>query len=416
MHEAALSDSEIEFIAGQLEHWTGLHFGPERRSDLTRGVARLQEELRLESPEGVSSWLRHCSGSFQEQALLARTFTVGETHFYRDRPLFDRLARWLGERNFEPAASEPLRIWSAGCSSGEEVYTLAALLTKHLGRQALANLDLLGTDLNEDSLRRARRAVYGKWSFRDVPGGFQSQFFQPHGEGLWKVHPDVARLARFQSANLTRGMLPAGPFDLILCRNVVMYFRTELARTVLQRLVRRLKPDGLLVVTAAEAGLLEAPTAEDWGPGVFRLPTAVPPEPSLQAPAAAPIPEDLSLQAQACWQLASDKADRGELEDALQHCREVLRERPTMAEAYRLQARILDGLNRLGEAASSLRQALILEPDRFADHFLLGALLERAGDRARALEAFRAALALRSGEDWTRAAAAQAVERLEPHG
>jgi Flp pilus assembly protein TadD len=129
-----------------------------------------------------------------------------------------------------------------------------------------------------------------------------------------------------------------------------------------------------------------------------------------------PPGDELSLQAQACWQLATDKADRGDLEEALQHCREVLRERPTMAEAYRLQARIFDGLNRLGEASASLRQALILEPQKSSDHFLLGALLERSGDRRRALDSFRSALSLLEGqpeEAWTRAAAAQAVERLE---
>jgi chemotaxis protein methyltransferase CheR len=180
---------------------------------------------------------------------LVEHLTVGETYFLRDPAqiaalretiLPDVLARCSDERR--------LRIWSAGCSTGEEPYTLAMLLTEQ-GVDPEWDLQLIGTDVNRDSLRIARAGHYAAWSFRATPDETRARYFEPVDQG-WRVIEPIRRMARFAWMNLGAEALlqPTTELDLIVCRNVTIYFDNEASQRLYRALVRALAPGGWLML------------------------------------------------------------------------------------------------------------------------------------------------------------------------
>jgi chemotaxis protein methyltransferase CheR len=180
---------------------------------------------------------------------LVEHLTVGETYFLRDAAqtaafrdiiLPDVMAR--------RAADQRLRIWSAGCSTGEEVYTLAILLTEARPGDSW-DISLIGTDVNRDSLRVARDAQYPAWSFRTTPDEVRERYFEPVGKN-WRLIEPVRRMARFAWMNLGADPLlpPSNDMDVIMCRNVTIYFDDAAAQRLYRALVSSLTPGGWLVL------------------------------------------------------------------------------------------------------------------------------------------------------------------------
>src|SRR5262249_44046280 len=173
-------------------------------------------------------------------AALVAGLTVGETHFFRNEPQFAALeSHVLPELIARHALDRRLRVWSAGCATGEEAYSLAILLIRLLPDIAAWDVSVLATDVNEDALSRAREGVYGRWSFRGVPDHLPAEFFQADGERL-SVRADVRGLVRFERLNLVGDAYPSAAtgtveLDLILCRNVLIYFGPEAMGAVVRR-------------------------------------------------------------------------------------------------------------------------------------------------------------------------------------
>jgi chemotaxis protein methyltransferase CheR len=184
--------------------------------------------------------------------LIAR-LVIGETHFFRVRPQIEALRRTIFPDLIGRRASERrLRVWSAGCSTGEEPYTLAILLREQLPATEEWQIDLVGSDLNPAFLEAARAGLYGDWSFRETPAEVREQYFSPEGR-RWRLSPTVRRMVRFCQFNLMQQGLPAAwpegaALDLILCRNVTIYFGPETTQELYARFARALAPGGWLVV------------------------------------------------------------------------------------------------------------------------------------------------------------------------
>ena len=263
---------ELSFAAQQVERIAGLHFPSERSSDIERGLKRLQARFSLNNLHEALDLLRNeVDSGGVESTEIATCFTIGETHFYRDHFVFDQLTTWFlkwaaDSKNLD----SKLRIWCAACSTGEEAYTLAALIAKCFTAEQQKRVELLATDINVDSLARAKRGVYSKWSFRDVPKSFRELNFKRISDQEWEVKPHLRALVRFENFNLVTGPCSSEPYHLILCRNVIMYFTTKTAQGVVGKLLDVLRPGGLFFVAAAEAWLVEDCEHLDWGAGVFR--------------------------------------------------------------------------------------------------------------------------------------------------
>jgi chemotaxis protein methyltransferase CheR len=191
--------------------------------------------------------------------MLAARLTIGETHFFRIGPQIDALRTVvLPEIVKRRTAARQVNAWSAGCSTGEEPYTLAMLLREQLPPTAGWDIRLLATDINDRALETVRRATYGEWSFRGTPDPIRRRYFTPDGSH-WRLVEPIRRMVRFGIMNLLadpipslgKGAAPGQPtreLDLILCRNVTIYFGAEAVRQVYRRFADALVDDGWLIL------------------------------------------------------------------------------------------------------------------------------------------------------------------------
>jgi len=243
-----------------VEERTGLHFPPERHADLRRAVAAAAQELGMADAEECARWLLASRpAAIQIRTLISR-LTVGETYFFRDSATFQAVAdQVLPDLLRRHADDRQLRIWSAGCCTGEEAYSIAILLHEHLPAECADwRITLLGTDLNEDFLRKAATAEYGQWSFREENSRLRERYFTRTRSGRFLLNPEIRRMVQLAPMNLVTDELQANPrdmqeMDLIFCRNVLMYFTPEQAGRVVRKLHAALGSNGWLVVSPGES-------------------------------------------------------------------------------------------------------------------------------------------------------------------
>jgi len=223
---------------------------------LWQRLARVvQQEARRFGAASVQEFLQRALRG--EQAVLeaiCQGLTINETYFFREPKHFDALRQLLPELT---QLQQPLRMLSAGCSSGEEPYSLAMTAQDVLGPRGQA-FEVLGIDIDSQALERARSGCYRQWSFRDQGMERARLHVEKRGE-LWCVREPIRQRVRFEQANLIE-RLPPGPFAVIFCRNTLMYFTTEHRQAIVQRFVESLVPGGILVIGSAET--LDRPPPE----------------------------------------------------------------------------------------------------------------------------------------------------------
>lgn len=251
---------------------TGLKIREQDRLALSKCIGKRVQALELPGAEAYYHLLKEALGqatqewsSHPELQILAPEITTGESYFLRDRGQIDILEHQLlpeliaqkreaclNSKGLRPS----LRIWSAGCSTGEEVYTLATIVKKLLPDWQYWNLSILGTDLNPEAIERARRGIYKRWSFRQTPPEFQRQHFREHAEG-WEVEQSLRKMVLFAPMNLLQSKSwSENPhlqdIDLILCRNVFIYFKHDAIAAILKQFYTALNPNGYLITGHSE--------------------------------------------------------------------------------------------------------------------------------------------------------------------
>ncbi|HXG51695.1 MAG TPA: protein-glutamate O-methyltransferase CheR, partial [candidate division Zixibacteria bacterium] len=235
----------------------GIHFSAERVSDLERAMESAAREAGYSSTEACLQELLSSPWKRTQIELLARHLSVGETYFFRDKKIFETLERHVLPELIRSRDQKRLRIWSAGCATGEEPYSVAILLRRSLPDLADWHVTILATDINPSFLEKARRGVYSEWSFRDAPRWLKEHYFRRRREGLYEIGPEVREMVVFSYLNLAEDQYPSlltntNAMDLVLCRNVLMYFAAEKARSVLDRLHRALVDGGWLITSPSE--------------------------------------------------------------------------------------------------------------------------------------------------------------------
>jgi chemotaxis protein methyltransferase CheR len=410
---------------------TGLRFPRERRADLQRGVAMAAAECGFDDAAAYADWLLSAPQTRAQLQVLASHLTIGETYFFRDKQTFEVLgSRVLPDLIHARRGREPrLRLWSAACCSGEEAYSLAIVLHQLLPDLADWHVTILATDINTRFLRKAAGGSYGEWSFRDAPSGFKERYFNRTGDGHYAIRPDIKKLVRFEYLNLVEDVYPSlatdtNAMDLILCRNVLMYFTPAKIKKVIENLRHALMDGGWLAVSPSEASqvlfgqfvALNCPGVilyqkSDAGRRADHVPWVPPPPPTAAAPEAPPAPREMppplesgpapcavaaSLYERGRYGEAVDTllasfanhtpgpdalsllaralANQGRLADALAWCdRWVAAEKMDVAGHY-VRALVLLEYGRQEEARGSLQRALYLEPAFVLAHFALGSL------------------------------------------
>lgn len=263
MASAGLEERFKELVVAR----TGLILRDEEQARLQKAISARLERLRLSDAAEYCELLSRNGSEWDE---LIPLLTTGETYFLRDQGqcalLETHILPDLIEQNRQRRS---LRLWSAGCSSGEEAYSLAIMIDRLLPDRADWEIRIVGTDINLQALQRARRACYGAWSFRIVEADFRTRYFRPRGI-QWQVIEGIRSMVAFRPGNLVTDPLPnhaaaLHDMDLIVCRNVFIYFSSEVIASVLKKLTATLTPGGYLLTGHTELH------GQDLGPLRLRL-------------------------------------------------------------------------------------------------------------------------------------------------
>ena len=250
MPSLPLSPPVFAILSAIIEERIGLHYSLAERELLAEKISPRAQEAGFDSLLDYYYFLRYDPRGSEEMEALTEELVVNETYFFRE---FDQL-RVLVDQVVAPqvAAGRRVRIWSAACATGEEPVTVAMLLAD---AGLLSRVEIVATDISQRALTRARDGVFGRRALRSVPAPDLVARYLMNSAGETRVHPDIAQAIRYRRVNLLddSAVSDLGVFDVILCRNVLIYFRDETVRRLLERLARALDPQGTLFVGVSES-------------------------------------------------------------------------------------------------------------------------------------------------------------------
>jgi chemotaxis protein methyltransferase CheR len=214
-------------------------------------------------------------GNRQHQLAAIEAMTTNETLWFRDGYPFMLLENPILSQF--SSLCKPLRIWSAACSSGQEAYSIAMTILNFKKQQSnsfRSGIEIVGTDISEEMLQRCRAAEYDQLAIsRGLSDKFKSDFFEPTGNGNLKLNSEVKTLANFRKFNLLDSYSSLGKFDIIFCRNVLIYFSPDVKKQILQKIAACLQDDGILFLGASESisDLSDKFTMVRCNPGLYYL-------------------------------------------------------------------------------------------------------------------------------------------------
>lgn len=406
------------------EHWlypfielvnerTGIRVREQDYGEFARKIGQRMTKLRIPRPEDYYTYLTGMGEqSRQEWQELTVILTNVESYFFRDHGQFRLLEQVLLPRLIAAKRREKrLRIWSAGCSTGEEPYSLAILLRQLLAHEPGWQYQVLGTDINPMALDRARQGYYPQWSLRSLSPVIQQRYFQPCGEGF-QLDGEIRAMVQFDTFNLAQPMaqqMTIAQIDLIVCRNVFIYFSPNAITTALGTFRQALAPHGYLMtghaelygqdLTAFQSHLFPesviyqqrdrdavSPPTPLLLPGIpASRPRPAPPGivPMAMSPAAPPPSlVDLLTEAEFCLQQKNYQRSRQKIEA-------VLAQDGHNFAAHLLKAQLEANSGKYEAAIATCQQALTLEPLSISIYYLMAQIAEEQGDNEGAKQLFK---------------------------
>ncbi len=247
-----------EFIANNL----ALHFPKERWNDLERNIATAAKEFGYSEIENFIQRILSSPLTREHVEILTSHLTINETYFWREPKTFEALEQKILPELIRLRQEEKrIRIWSAGCSTGEEAYSIAIALNKILPNINDWNITILASDISPRILRKASTGEYSEWSFRSAPHWLKEKYFLHREKNRFEIIPEIKSMVKFEYLNLAEDVFPSplnntNAMDIIFCRNVLMYFTQNRVKQVVRGLYNTLVKDGYLVVSASELSLL----------------------------------------------------------------------------------------------------------------------------------------------------------------
>ncbi|HBA86741.1 MAG TPA: hypothetical protein DCZ75_01800 [Geobacter sp.] len=416
---------------------TGLHFDMRNRASLVRGLGKRMSALCLESYGEYLSYLKLHGEDRHELQKLLQFLTVGETYFFRYPAHFDALHQRFA--NAPPPVAQPIRIWSAGCSTGEEPYSIAMTLMQALPDWRERDIKIIATDINNRSLKQARDGVYSPWSMRITQRCQRTHYFDRVGESFL-IRDEVKGLVEFHHLNLSapcaeRICQELSELDAIFCRNVMIYFPQEQVEPMLQRFSAALKVSGQLFLGHAEALLQQNLDLEvcRQGQSFYYRKTGKPtphaaqsakgtqPQPAPSPAPAQPLREEIPLPPKrsskvrtaapqprqappapptapqvpdAAMLTARRLFDEEDFDAAFELLEQTLSQHPDHAEALVLKGFILAGRGHLEEALETCQRVMALNDLLPEAYFLKGVVLDASDLLTEAADEYRKALLL----------------------
>ena len=421
-----VSDAEYSMVTDALVRMAGLVFDVSRRGAISAILFERMDKTGYRSIGSYLGFVESVGGSVERQQLLDAV-TIQETHFFRNLPQIEALRQEVLPELIRRTRSSgrPLRIWSAGCSTGEEPYTLAMLLVQLFEEHGPVPVKIIATDVSEAALEVARSGVYSGRTIQLAEPGAVERWFDERPDGSYSVAQPVRDLVEFRLQNLVTDAPPlsTGEADLIVCRNVTIYFGRDTTTRLVRGFHRLLTMGGFLLLGHAETlwqisedfNLLPVGEAfvyrkdavpqngrrpelvrpPDPAPArrvmrdVLRVPglrprrPATPPPPRLAAPAPPAPLEDLAK--------ARDALRAGQYAEAASLAERATAAQPMLVEGYIIEGRALSNQGDDDGAIAALRKAVFLDPAAAHAHFLLATTLARVGDPGGAAVSFASA-------------------------
>jgi chemotaxis protein methyltransferase CheR len=460
-HGTPLGESDFRLFSEYLLAFSGLHFDRRNSKHLERGLANRMSALQIGSYLEYYDYLIQHRESRQELQKLLQFLTVGETYFFRYQSHFQALHRFL-TTEVAPDKGRRLRLWSAGCSTGEEPYSMAMTIMEALPDWRERDIRIIATDINNRALKRARDGVYSPWALRATECRYLRRYFEQVGRS-YLINEDVKGLVDFYHLNLQTDEFPVSDgklhaFDAIFCRNVMIYFTLATTKRIVDRFADSLVNGGFLFLGHAET-LAQVSTRYErfsHAEGFFyrkkagaapvarpepkttrerpRLSEQVQPRPAPPPPPEPGAEGEEEPGVEECFRRATALynaeqfaeasqlvgrilrrdpehtgalvmhgfilANNGHFEDALAVCDRVLGIDDLRPEAYFLRGVILDMLDR-PTATEEYRKAILLQMDFVMPHYQLGRLYIRQGKFREGVRELRNSLKIleRGGEE-----------------
>jgi chemotaxis protein methyltransferase CheR len=422
----------LEKVAVQIEKELGLFFPENRHVDLKRGLVNSSKALYDDTnPQRITEEII-TNTTIPKKILdtLSATLTISETYFFRERPAISFIKEVLIPKLYEKKGI--IKIWSAGCSSGEEPYTIAILLKEHLPEEISSRVSIIATDVNSKSIHKALEGLYSEWSFRETPDIIKGRYFTKT-KGGWRLNEDIRKMVKFSFLNLVKDPFPdpingTDNLDIILCRNVLMYFSYATIKRVADKFNNSLLENGWLIVSQVELNDLYLSNFEKYSyeNGIFykknsdkHSPKIFKPKNTLREKRDTPsydkkeLPHKKIVKEEQSFTTLEKMYLNGEYEACIEDCQKCSEKKPTdhsylhlMAKCYAnsgdynraiecidkviesgvssediyyLYGTVLKENNEPAKAEIALKKGIYLNPGHLFSHLMLGNIMNQEG-------------------------------------
>jgi chemotaxis protein methyltransferase CheR len=443
-----LTDEDLSVVSGVIASRLGLSFPTERWEILGKKLVSASRESGFNDMSAFIQWLSKAPLTNNHIEILASHLTVSETYFWREPQVFTALTDFVFPEliKSKKPGDRKLRIWSAGCSTGEEPYSIAIALQRTNPDIKPWTVDIIATDINTKALMKANAGIYSSWSFRNSPSWLKKSYFIHRDDDRYEIIPEIKKMVTFSCFNLNHDDYKSTICnnrkpDIIFCRNVLMYFTTDAAAKVARNLNHSLHENGWLIVASCELSSQLFPKMEPVNfPGAILYrksrkhsaksysdhqlsasaffkeePQPVNPlqlssseaffvhrnEVKVEAKEDLTSLQQHNLHGNPNTQSCTDRipairslADNGYLAEALKGCDEAISQNRLDPLLYFLRASILQDMNKNHEAVKSFKQAVYIDPDFIMGHFALGNLFILQGRILKAKQHFENVLGL----------------------
>jgi chemotaxis protein methyltransferase CheR len=423
-----MKDDLFDKIKEVLGDRTGLKIREADREALAKAVrSRLRANKLSSVDEYLTLLLAGTEKEAEEVRELTGMITVGESYFFRDMGQFKLIEEKILPSIIEKRGAEKtIRVWSAGCSTGEEPYSIAMLLDRALGTGTDWSIEIIATDIKDEFLEKARKGVFSKWSLRGADPKAVKGYFKPANDGF-ELNERLKRMVRFERGDLLRDLYPSFEkgiysLDLVMCRNVFIYYNASAIQRIVEKLARSLSLGGFLVAGHGELfsvssgllkplmfpesmvyeriedkGALKAPVHAREPRGIEHAGVAISPGVVAEyLPRRRPedagagcLKSELS-EAEACFK-------KGEYREVVKRIRPLLKDSPNVLGALLLMAESLANMGELKEAMELLRKATGMSPLSIEPYYLLYHIAQECGDMKSAKEAMKKAIYIEPG-------------------
>jgi len=425
----------------------GLNYLPNQYIDLERRLIATAKELKIDtSLNKIYEWLSKPQLSHIEINALSANLTIGETYFFREKPALDLFVEKIIPDLIEQRKqnSKTIRIWCAGCSSGEEPYTLAIILKEHFPLLADWNVTILATDISPVAIQKALKGEYTDWSFREMTEEMKNKYFTSSSK-LWQISSEIKKMVTFAFLNLSKNSYPSSltntdEMDVVFCRNVLMYFTPEIIKEVSSRFYNTLIKNGWFITSQVELNdeYFSDFLRVNYNKGIFYQKSDKPKEiirsetnknvgvtilKTIKKPVKSSVLKEIKKEKnpikkqnnaklteisvdqlyqngnyQLCiteclkkiengnfskeifFILVKSYANSGQLIEGNKIIKKIIANESVTAEMYYLYASFLNEQNEIEEAENILKKAIYLNHNHILSHFMLGDILIKKGN------------------------------------